>query len=333
MVRWRHIVSRHGARRGALLLVTGVSLYLVFPSLVSVFGSWRSLVHLEWRWAVFALLAESASFASLWQLDRIALRTKSWFVIACMQLSGNAVGHMVPGGGATATAFEVGMLRRAQVAAGRGVAALAASTGLQIATTLALPLLALPAIFAGAPVSRSLIVSLYLGVAALLLLVTAGALSFATDWPLTLAGRGFRWALSPIVPWRHRLAALPQRLLDQRNFIRATLGQRWRAALLSATGNAAFDYIALLCALRAVGAEPRPSLVLLAYVAASFLSLIPFTPGGLGFVEAGLVATLTLAGVSASHALVATLLYRLVAFWLPIPVGGVAYLAFRRRYS
>jgi len=317
----------------ALLVVTGVSLYLVFPSLASVFGSWRSLVHLDWYWPALALLAESASFVSLWQLDRIALRTKSWFVVACTQLSGNAVGHLVPGGGATATAFEVGMLRRARVQVGRAVAALAASSGLQIATTLALPLLALPAIFAGAPVSRSLTVSLYLGIAALLLLLTAGTLSFATDWPLTLAGRGVRWALSPIGSWRDRLVALPQRLLEQRDFIRATLGQRWLAALLSATGNAAFDYIALLCALQAVGAQPRPSLVLLAYVAASFLSLIPFTPGGLGFVEAGLVATLTLAGVSPAHALVATLLYRLVAFWLPIPIGGVAYVAFRRRYA
>jgi uncharacterized protein (TIRG00374 family) len=324
--------SGRGSRRVVLLAVTGVSLYLVFPSLVSVFGSWRSLTHLDWYWVALALAAESASFASLWQLDRIALRTKSWFVIACMQLSGNAVGHIVPGGGATAAAFEVGMLRRAHVHVGRAIAALTASTALQIATTLALPLLALPAIFAGAPINPSLTASLYLGIAALLLLLTAGAISFATDWPLTLAGRAIRSALHPIVAWRPRFDALPERLLEQRNFIRATLGRRWLAALLAATGNAGFDYVALLCALRAVGAQPRPSLVLLAYVAASFLGLIPFTPGGLGFVEAGLVATLALAGVSPAHALVATLLYRLVAFWFPIPVGGAAYVAFRRRY-
>ena len=60
--------------------------------------------------------------------------------------------------------------------------------------------------------------------------------------------------------------------------------------------------------------------------------LIPFTPGGLGFVEAGLIGMLTLAGVSAGAAAVATLAYRLVAFWLPIPAGGVAWLLFRRRY-
>jgi uncharacterized protein (TIRG00374 family) len=63
------------------------------------------------------------------------------------------------------------------------------------------------------------------------------------------------------------------------------------------------------------------------------LALIPFTPGGIGFVEAGLVGTLTVAGVPAHDALTATLLYRLVAYWLPLPVGGVAYVLFRRRYG
>jgi uncharacterized membrane protein YbhN (UPF0104 family) len=29
---------------------------------------------------------------------------------------------------------------------------------------------------------------------------------------------------------------------------------------------------------------------------------------------------------------VATLAYRLVSFWLPIPAGGIAYLMFRHRY-
>jgi hypothetical protein len=72
-------------RRAGLLVVTGGSLYFVFPSLVSVFGSWRALEHLNWYWVGAALLAETASFASLWQLDRIALRTKSWFVVACTQ--------------------------------------------------------------------------------------------------------------------------------------------------------------------------------------------------------------------------------------------------------
>jgi uncharacterized protein (TIRG00374 family) len=81
-----------------------------------------------------------------------------------------------------------------------------------------------------------------------------------------------------------------------------------------------------------VGVNGRPSLILLAYAGAGALTLIPFTPGGLGFVEAGLVGLLTLAGVPAGDALVATLTYRLASYWLPIPAGGIAYFLFRRRY-
>jgi uncharacterized protein (TIRG00374 family) len=61
--------------------------------------------------------------------------------------------------------------------------------------------------------------------------------------------------------------------------------------------------------------------------------MIPITPGGLGFVEAGLVGALTLAGVPAQDALVATLAYRLVSYWLPLPAGLGAYIAFRVRYG
>jgi len=320
------------AGRGLLLLVTAASLYLLLPSLISVFSSWRSLAHLNWYWAGLALLAEIASFVSLWKLDQVALRTTNWFAVASAQLSGNAFGRIVPGGGATASAFAVGMLGRAGIEVGRAAAALAASTALQIATTLALPLLALPAIIGGTPVSPSLVTSAYLGIAMLLLLLAAGGLAFAADRPLALIGRGIQRAVNRTVRRRRKVAGLPQKLLAERDFIRTTIGEHWAAAVFSAAGNIGFDYIALLCALRAIGAQPRPSLVLLAYTAAALLALIPLTPGGLGFVEAGLVGTLTLAGVNPSDALVATLVYRLVSFWLPIPVGGGAYAIFRRRY-
>ena len=57
------------------------------------------------------------------------------------------------------------------------------------------------------------------------------------------------------------------------------------------------------------------------------------TPGGLGVVEAGLTATLALAGVSGGDAAVATLAYRLVSYWLMLPAGLVAWLVHRRRLA
>ena len=89
-----------------------------------------------------------------------------------------------------------------------------------------------------------------------------------------------------------------------------------------ASGRWVLDYLTLLARSTAVGAEPRPSIVLLAFCAIQLLGTLPLTPGGLGFVEAGLTGTLALAGVSAGAAVVATLAYRLVSFWLPIPAGG-----------
>ncbi len=111
------------------------------------------------------------------------------------------------------------------------------------------------------------------------------------------------------------------------------LGRRWWEALPYAAGNWLLDYTALLAALAAAGARPRASLVLLAYVVAALLGMVPITPGGLGFVEVGLVATLGLAGVGAAEATLATLAYRLVSFWMPIPAGGVAYVLYRRRFG
>jgi uncharacterized protein (TIRG00374 family) len=321
------------ARKGVVLAIAAASIYLLLPSLLAVFASWRSLSHLNWLFALLALACEAASFICVWELDRIALHTRAWFPVATAQLSGNAVGRILPGGGATSTAFTAAMLRNAGVDTGEAAAAFAASTGLQIATRLALPVLALPAILGGAPIAHSLAIASYLGIGVLVLLLAVGAAAFASDAPLELAGRALQWLLNATTRRRRHVTGLPQELLADRDFIRGTLGEHWQRALLAAAGNTGFDYLALLCALRAVGADPQPSLVLLAYTAAQLFALIPFTPGGLGFVEAGLVGTLALAGVSGSDALAATLLYRLVSYWLPLPAGGVAYLLFRRRYD
>jgi uncharacterized protein (TIRG00374 family) len=94
-----------------------------------------------------------------------------------------------------------------------------------------------------------------------------------------------------------------------------------------------FDLLALVTALIAVGAHPPFSLVLLAFVAAQLLAQIPVTPGGIGVVEAGLTATLALAGVRGGDAALATLAYRLVSYWLMLPAGLVAWLVHRRRLA
>jgi hypothetical protein len=315
-----------------LLVLGGVALYVLLPSLLAVFGSWRSLSQLDWPFAVLTLVSGLLSLVCLWELDRVALGTGDRLAVIAAQLVGNAAGRILPGGGATATAVSASLLGSAGMDTGNAAAGFSATTAIRLATTFALPVVALPAILGGAPIDHSLETAAYLGAVAFVLVLVVGVLVMSTDRPLELTGRAVQWLLNKTV--RRRLSPmtdLPRRLLDVRDFVRRTLGARWKTALVAAVGTIGFDYLALLCALRAVGAEPQPSLVLLAYTAAAVLALIPLTPGGLGFVEAGLVGTLKLAGVAASDALAATLLYRIVSFWLPLPAAGVAYLLFRRR--
>ena len=166
---------------------------------------------------------------------------------------------------------------------------------------------------------------------AFILLVAAGAALLLANGPIVWAGRLFQRVRNAVLRKRPPLTGSDERLTRARDVVRATLGERWGQAILRSAGNVLFDYLALLAALVAAGARPKASLVLLAYVSAVVLGLIPITPGGLGFVEAGLAATLVLAGVPAAQATLATLAYRLASYWLPIAIGPIAYALYRRR--
>jgi uncharacterized protein (TIRG00374 family) len=320
------------AGRALFLLVAFVSLYLLWPSVGEVFNQWRSLTRLKPEWVAIALGVEALSFLSVWELQRIALQTKRWFPVATSQLAGNAFGRIIPGGAAAAGALQYRMLVRAGLPGGRIASSLAAVSALLIGAVLALPLLSLPAIVGGTPVASGLANAAYLGAAVFVLMLGGGVAVFMWDGPLAVVGDWLERALNATIRRKKPVTDLADRLLEERDILRSAFGRRWEGAVLAAAGKSIFDYLALVACLRAVGAEPNPSLVLLAYVAGAILAMLPFTPGGLGFVEAGLVGMLVLAGVGATAAAVATLAYRLVSFWLPIPVGGAGYALFRRRY-
>src|SRR4029077_17571583 len=133
-----------------------------------------------------------------------------------------------------------------------------------------------------------------------------GWLLITHDRALQATARGIQRVRNLLVRKGPRTTDLPERLLVERNEIRHSLGDAWWKALLFALGNWLFDYLALLAAIAATGSPVCPPLVLLAYGASMVLGMIPITPGGLGFVEAGLTGLLALAGVPAGQAALAT---------------------------
>jgi uncharacterized protein (TIRG00374 family) len=69
------------------------------------------------------------------------------------------------------------------------------------------------------------------------------------------------------------------------------------------------------------------------YLGVQIVRQIPLTPGGIGVVEAALIAGLTAAGGTAPAAAAVVLTYRLLSFWLILPVGGLAWLSLRGETS
>jgi uncharacterized protein (TIRG00374 family) len=313
------------------LAVTGVSLYLVAPSLVEVLGSWNDLDTLAPGWLGVMAVLQAGTLACLWALQYLAMRGPSFSAVVSSQLAGNALAKVAPGGGAVGAALQYKMLVQAGLPSRRAVAGLTAANLLAFAVVLAMPVLAIPAILRGG-VNRNLLEAAGIGVVVFVALFAIGAVLIAFDGVLAWVGRVIQRVRNRLRRGSEPLRHLPDRLLRERDRIVGTLGPRWKRALAATSGRWAFDYATLLAALAAVGSQPRPSLVLLAFCAAQILTQIPVTPGGLGFVEAGLTATLTLAGVSAGAAVLATFAYRLFSYWLPLPIGLAAFGWHARRY-
>jgi putative heme transporter len=325
-------VTRQVVTRVILLLVAAVSLYLLLPKVLDVFSSWPQLRGINLLWLALAIGFEALAFIALWTLQRIAMGTRSWFAVGTSQLAANAAGSIIPGGGAASGAVQYGMLLRAGVRGERVASGLTASAAATTAAVFALPVVATIAGIGGEAAPDGLRKVAYIGGAAFVLLGIAIVSALAWDRPLLAVGRGAR-AAAGWVGQRHRLEQLPARLLVQRDGVRSAVAAHPFVASLAAIGKWGFDYLALLCVLKGLAIHAEPSLVLLAYAAAALLALIPLTPGGLGFVEAGLTGLLILAGVNAGDAAAATLAYRLVSYWLPLPAGLAGYALGRHRYG
>ena len=315
---------RRWGGRAVALTVTGIGLYVVAPGLITLLDQWPDLRVVRPGWFLLVGLLEVSSWVSLWILDAIVLPQVRWQTIASSQLAGNAASCVLPGGSATGSVIQAQMLVRAGQQGGTVAGALGSVGLLTTGMLLALPLLTVPAVIIHPPPARQLQLGLVVSVVVAVILVVVGLALLRSTRLIRLVASGagqlvhlVRRSVSP--------DAIRERVVAQRDAVAAAFEGHWLRALIAAAGNRMFDYAALVASVYAVGGQARPSMVLLAYVLSLALALVPVTPGGLGFVEAGLTSILVLAGVDANAAVLAVLLYRTFQFWLPIPIGALAW--------
>ena len=325
-------------KRGVYIALIIIAVSLFAPQavgmLLDVVSSAPRLRTIRPGWFVVMVGLELISFIFTWWLIKIVLPSVSWFVAATSQLTSNAVSRVVPGGAAVGGATLYRMLSVSGVSAGQAAGALAATSIVSTAALFAIPATGLLMALFGAPVPESLLSVAVAGGVLFVLLVAAGAIAIAYTRPLEVLGRFLNSMFSTVGKWIGKQWSVePAHLVAERDRLVSIIGKKWPQVTTAAALNWVFDYLTLVAALYAVGADPRLSLVLLAYASAAVLSMIPITPGGFGFVEVGLTAALIVSGISTQNALLATLAYRIISFGVPLASGVIAWVAFRSRYQ
>jgi uncharacterized protein (TIRG00374 family) len=96
-------------------------------------------------------------------------------------------------------------------------------------------------------------------------------------------------------------------------------------------GRALTDFVALVIAMAAFGPVPAIGPLGAAYIGASVVASASPTPGGVGAVEAALIAGLTSIGVPVAQATPAVLVYRLITYWLVMLPGWISLKVMEKR--
>jgi uncharacterized protein (TIRG00374 family) len=325
----RDVVAASSKRMRLVVLITGaVSLIVLAPVLGEVYSSMGTAAQANPAWVAVAVLATAGGFVSTWALQRLTLRVDRWSDVAGPHLAGNAASNLLPLGSAFGSVIQLRMLMRNRVDLTRAVTSLAIAGMLStLVGLLVFPLLLLLPV--GDTSSTGVDAVARLGVLALVLFLPIAALSLRGERPMKWLARTVHGTLRRI-PRCRPPADLADRIVSERDGVRDVLRQHKGYVALTSIGHALSDYVALYASLLAVGLRPSPAMVLVAFIAANAAGMVPFTPGGLGFVEAGLSGTLLLMGAQEEQTLAAVAIYRLVSCWLPVLAGVFAYFSSRR---
>jgi uncharacterized protein (TIRG00374 family) len=313
----------------SLALTLGVAaLAVVYRE--KIFASVRLLEQIQLRWLILALGLELAGFFLSSLVYRGALRSLGYKVSAWrlwgMTIVAILLSQSVPAGGVASYAFLVQAFRRRGVADGH--AALLASLE-ALSYAVAMLLLFVFSLFyivfqhGPAATSPASLLAAAVGVTAI-----SGVLFVLTRERHQL----LRWlggahqALARLLrrSWSSdNIERLVGEVVHARELIAARRGELVQLVLIQLCAMLTHG-LTMLVVLHSLGADTSLLIVMSAFGIALLSSTFNVLPGGGGTVEAVLVITLQSLGVG-DQAITAAVIFRLLNFWLMLPIAGVCY--------
>jgi glycosyltransferase 2 family protein len=302
-------VERVSLRRVAVWLFTGVAVYFLIHQLSDVQLLAQQVRHVDWRWlpAILALSVLSYAAAAMSAVGSVPDRLPPWPTFVA-QVGASFVNWVTP-------AKVGGLALGARFMERQGVHAAVAVTGAGInAAAGAVMHVALLAIFAVA-VGAGGLDGVHPPSPRILLAVGVGILAVSGLVAAVPAGRR--------LVYRHVVPSLGRAVHGMRELG----GQPGKLVLLfggSALVTLCYAF-ALVACVEAFGGGLPVAAIIAAYLVGAAIAQVAPTPGGIGAVEAALIAGLTAAGLDKETAVPAVFLFRLATFWLPILPGWLAF--------
>ena len=318
--------ARHVVYALVLLLVVE---YLVLPQIAGARKALHLLGSVNPLGLTLGAALEVGALVAYAELTRSLLAVgerPTRFTVFRINLSTLAISHTLPGGAAAGGGLGYDLLTKSGVRgtdAGFALAtqgmgsAVVLNVILWLALLVSIPFTGFDPLYATAAVVGALLLGAF---AALVMLLTRGedrAARILTTVAVKL----------PIVK-AEAVEAVVGRIANR---VRGLLADRplLRRCVLWAAVNWMLDAASLWVFTASFGHRMNVAGLLVAYGLANILAVIPVTPSGLGVVEAVLIPGLVGFGCPRGMATLGVLSWRLVNFWLPIPVGGLAYLSLR----
>jgi len=265
------------------------------------------------------------------------LRTRE---AAVVNQASTAVSNTMPAGGAIGVGVTVAMLTSWGFSV-PNIARSAVITGIwNNFVKLGMPVFALALLALEGDVTPARLAAAAIGIGVLVAAAVTFALLLRSDGLARSIGRTVGntvdWLRGlvrrdPVGDWEERASGF------RRNAV-GLLRDRWLALTVATLVSHVSLYLVLLLALRHVGVSQNELSWIAVLAAFSFVRLIsalPITPGGVGVVELGYAATMTIGldATTSAQVVAAILVFRAVTYLLPIPLGAGSYVIWRSNHS
>jgi uncharacterized protein (TIRG00374 family) len=323
----------------AILVLGIVAIYVVFPKIAGFEDSLEKMDDATWYWIVVAIGFNFAAFGAYVMLFKGVLAggvaekvfdrldTRASYQITMAGLAATRIFSAAGVGGLVVTYWalrKAGMERRR--AGCRMVAFLALTYVVYLAALIIFGILLRTGVLPGANPSGGTIVPASIAGIVLALLGLVALIPGDVERRLADFSQGYRRSRLA-----KRVASGPATLATG---VRTAIAyvrhpKRGFAAVVGALGFWAANIGILWASFEAYGADVPFGVMVQGFFIGMAANLIPSPAGGVGSVDAGMIAAFVLFDIPTATVFAAVLTYRVIAFWLPIPLGIIAYVQLR----